>query len=315
MVQLTSRPDETTRGARPATGAPPAADAAGLGRTRATAFIVPSMLLIVLFLVVPAAWTIYLGVTNYRLTGLAAANPQVVGIDNYTTALGDDRFRTSLWLTLQFVFGSAVIGQAGLGFAIAWSMRDRRGPMRRAVEAFVLLAWILPSSVVAFLWIALLDRDAGTLNALLGTPGTAWLLDHPMLSIIVYNTWRGTAFSMMLYSAALGNVPPSHLETARLAGASTWQQLRDVVFPRIRGHVLTNLLLISLWTFNDFTPYLITAGGPEQRSEILPVYVYKVALSGGELGFGAAISLIMLLINLAIALVYLRTLGRRKERA
>lgn len=79
--------------------------------------------------------------------------------------------------------------------------------------------------------------------------------------------------------------------------------------------MLTNLLLISLWTFNDFAPFLITAGGPEQRSEILPVYVYKVALSGGELGFGAAISFVMLLINLVIALVYLRMLGRRKETA
>jgi len=177
----------------------------------------------------------------------------------------------------------------------------------------VLLAWILPSSVVAFLWIALLDRDGGTLNALLQTPGTAWLLDHPMACIIVFNTWRGTAFSMMLYSAALDNVPPSHLETARLAGANTWQQLRDVVFPLIRGHVLTNLLLISLWTFNDFTPFLITAGGPEQRSEILAVYVYKVALSGGQLGFGSAISFLMLLINLVIALIYLRLLGRRNR--
>jgi multiple sugar transport system permease protein len=316
VVRVTSRPDETTTdGERPLAGAPLAtrADAAGLGRARAGAFLAPSLVLIAFFLVVPALWTIYLGVTNYRLTGLAAAAPRFVGLDNYTAALSDHRFGSSLRLTLEFVLGSALIGQAGLGFAIAWTLRDRRGALRRVVEAFVLLAWILPSSVVAFLWIALLDRDAGTLNALLGLPGTAWLLDYPMLAIIAFNTWRGTAFSMMLYGAALQNVPPSHLETARLAGASTWQQLRDVVFPRIRGHVLTNLLLISLWTFNDFTAFLLTAGGPEQRSEILPVYVYKIALSGGELGFGAAISFIMLLINLVIALVYLRTLGQRGE--
>lgn len=316
MVQLTSRPDEAAPKAREDDRAPSgtAADAAGLGRARAAGFVAPSLLLILLFLVLPAAWTIYLGVTNYRLTGLAAAHPEMVGLQNYTDALGDGRFHTSLWLTLQFVLGSAVIGQAGLGFAIAWSLRNRRGPVRRVVEAFVLLAWILPSSVVAFLWIALLDRDGGTLNAILDTPGAAWLLDHPMACIIVFNTWRGTAFSMMLYSAALDNVPPSHLETARLAGANTWQQLRDVVFPLIRGHILTNLLLISLWTFNDFTPFLITAGGPEGRSEILAVYVYKVALSGGELGFGSAISFLMLLINLVVALIYLRLLGRRSQR-
>ncbi|GGS55691.1 amino acid ABC transporter permease [Planobispora rosea] len=273
--------------------------------------MLPALVLIGVFLVFPALWTIYLGLTDYRLTGLAAADPQVVGADNYTAAIGDDRFRTSLWLSVQYVLGSAVIGQAVLGFALAWTLRDRRGPVRRIIEGLVLLSWILPSSVVAFLWIALLDRDGGTLNALLGTPGAAWLLDHPMLSIIVFNTWRGTAFSMMLYAAALETVPPSHLETARLAGASALQQLRDVVLPRIKGHVLTNMLLISLWTFNDFTPFLITAGGPEGRSEILPFYVYTTALRGGQLGFGAAVSFLILLINLVFALAYLRLLRTR----
>lgn len=204
-----------------------------------------------------------------------------------------------------------MIGQAVLGFAIAWLLRDRRGPLRRIVEGLVILAWILPGAVVSFLWVALLDADGGTLNALLGDAGQAWLLDHPMLSIIVFNIWRGTAFSMMLYGAALGNVPPSHLESARLAGASGPQQLRDVVFPHIKGHILTNLLLISLWTFNDFTPFLITAGGPDGRSEVLAVHVYKEALQSGELGYGAAVSTVILLINLVVAVLYLRLLRRR----
>ncbi|TMR08085.1 sugar ABC transporter permease [Nonomuraea turkmeniaca] len=289
-------------------------DAAGLGKGRAVAFVLPALALIAVFLVFPALWTIYLGLTDYRLTGLAAANPQVVGLDNYTGALEDPRFLTSLWLTILYVGGSAIIGQAGLGFTLAWILRARTGPVRRIVEGVVLLSWILPSTVVGFLWFALLDRDEGTLNALLHTPGFAWLLDYPLLSIIIFNVWRGTAFSMMLYAAALENVPPSHLETARLAGASVPQQLRDVVFPRIRRHILTNLLLISLWTFNDFTPFVLTGGGPEGRSEILPVYVYRVALRDGQLGVGAAISFLILLINLVFALAYLRLLrGQRRQ--
>jgi len=286
-------------------------DAAGLGRARAAGFVSPAVVLVGVFLVFPALWTIYLGLTDYRLLGLAAAEPRWVGLDNIRRALTDPAFRNSLQLSLQFVLGSAVIGQAGLGFALAWTMRNRSRLLRGVVESVVLLAWILPASVVAFLWLALLDRDAGTLNALLDTPGTAWLIDHPMLSIIVFNVWRGTAFSMMLYAAALQNVPASHLETARLAGASVWQQLRDVVFPRIKGHVLTNLLLITLWTFNDFTPFLITAGGPEHRSEILPAFIYQTALNGGELGFGAAISFLVLLVNLVLALMYVRLMRRR----
>ncbi|WP_369201742.1 carbohydrate ABC transporter permease [Streptomyces sp. PU-14G] len=319
MAATTSSAESATRaGGQPAGGAgarggEPERDAAGLGRRRAAAFVAPALVLIALFLVLPAVWTLYLGATDYRLTGIPAIDPSFVGLDNVTRALGDDDFLHSLWLTLLFVLGSAVIGQAGLGFALAWWMRERAGRLRTTLEALVMLAWILPSSVVAFLWIAFLDRDGGTLNTLLHTPGAAWLLDHPMLSIIVYNIWRGSAFSMMLYSAALGNVPASHLETARLAGASGWQQLRDVVFPRIRGHVLTNLLLISLWTFNDFTPFLITAGGPNGATETLPVHIYKTALGSGALGYGAALSFLMLLINLVVAVIYLRLLGQKNK--
>ncbi|KAB8197055.1 ABC transporter permease subunit [Nonomuraea phyllanthi] len=309
MAQATSPPEVAEQAVRTRRYS---SDAAGLGRLRAGAFVAPALLLVAAFLVFPALWVLYLGLTNYRLTGAAAAEPQFVGLGNLIDAVVNPEFWSSTWLTVEFVLGSAVIGQVGLGFTIAWLLRDRRGPLKRLVEGLVILAWILPSAIVAFLWVALLDRDAGTLNALLHTPGYAWLLDHPMLSIIVFNTWRGTAFSMMLYGAALGNVPPSHLESARLAGASGWQQLRDVVFPHIRGHILTNLLLISLWTFNDFSPFLLTAGGPDGKSEVLAVHVYKVALQSGELGTGAAVSTIILLINLVVAVFYLRLLRSKK---
>jgi multiple sugar transport system permease protein len=293
--------------------APPGggAGASVLGRPAAGAFVAPALLLVAGFLVFPALWTLYLGLTDYRLTGAAAAAPSFVGLDNYTQALADPQFRNSLAVTAAFVFGSAVVGQTCLGFALAWTLRDWRSPLRALVEVLVIVAWILPGSVVAFLWIAFLDGQSGTLNALLGID-TEWLLDTPLLAVIVFNTWRGTAFSMLLYGAALSAVPPSHLETARLAGASGWQQLRDVVLPTIRGHILTSLLLISLWTFNDFTPYLLTRGGPNFQTEVLPVFIFRNAISSGQLGYGAAISTIVLGVNLVIALFYLRLLRERR---
>lgn len=268
------------------------------------------MLLIAVFLVFPAVWTLYLGLTNYRLTGLAAADPQFVGAGNYAKALRDPDFWNSLWVTIVFVFGSAIVGQAILGFSLAWLFRDWKSRLRQMVELLVILAWIIPGSVVAFLWVAFLDGESGTLNALLGIE-TEWLLRRPLLSIVVFNTWRGTAFSMLLFGAALASLPPSHLQTARLAGATGWQQLRDVVFPSIKGYILTNLLLISLWTFNDFTPFLITGGGPAGRTELLPIYIYQEALAFFELGYGSAISALMLVINLVIALAYLRSMRVR----
>lgn len=286
-------------------------DVAGLGAARAIAFVAPALLLVGVFLVFPALWTLYIGITDYQLTGPAAAEPSVVGADNFVTALGDPLFANSLWLTALFVLGSAVIGQNLLGFALAWVLRGVRPWLRRAVEGLVLLAWILPAPVVAYLWVAVLSRDGGTLGALLGQPATAWLVEYPMASLIVFNTWRGTAFSMLLYNSALASVPPSHLETARLLGASGGQTVRDVVFPHIRGHVLANTLLISLWTANDFTPFLLTAGGPNHASEVLPVLIYRQALESGRLGYASALSLLLLVGNLLVALVYLRLLRRR----
>jgi multiple sugar transport system permease protein len=272
---------------------------------------VPALALIGLFLIFPAIWTIYLGLTDYRLTGLQAAHPQYVGSANYTQTLSDPQFTSSLKVTLIFVAGSALVGQMVLGFVLAWRFREWRSPLRRLIEALVIVAWIIPSSVVAFLWIAFLDGQSGTLNHLFGL-NVEWLIHHPLLSIIVFNTWRGTAFSMLLFGAALNNLPPSHLETSRLAGASGWQQVRDIVLPSIRGHILTNMLLISLWTFNEFTPYLITAGGPNFATELLPIYVFRNAFSYGALGLGAAISTIMLAINLVLALAYLWLLRERR---
>jgi multiple sugar transport system permease protein len=278
---------------------------------RAVGFVSPALLLIGLFLVFPALWTIYIGLTDYRLTGASSVAPSFVGLENFMNALDDALFGNALWLTLVFVIGSAVLGQNLLGFALAWLLRSARPWLRRVVEAFVLLAWILPSVVVAYLWTAVLDRDGGTLNTLLGNANTAWLVEYPMASLIIFNTWRGTAFSMMLYSSALAAVPPSQLETARTVGASGWQTVRDVVFPHIRGHVLTNTLLISLWTANDFTPFLLTAGGPNHESETLPVFIYQQAIANGELGYSAAISFLLLIVNLVVALLYLLLLRRR----
>jgi multiple sugar transport system permease protein len=291
--------------------ASPRLDSSGLGVRRAVGFVAPALMLIGIFLVFPALWTLYIGITNYQLTGPAAANPRVVGLDNIVEAVRDPLFTNSVWLTALFVLFSAVIGQNVLGFALAWLLRSVSPWLRRTIEGLVLLSWILPSTVVAFLWFAVLSRDTGTLGLLLGSPETSWLVQYPMTSLIIFNIWRGTAFSMLLYTSALAAVPPSQLETARLVGASGWQTVRDVVFPHIRGHVLTNTLLISLWTANDFTPFLLTAGGPNHESETLPIFIYQQAIASGELGYSAAISFLLLVVNLVVALIYLLLLRKR----
>jgi len=269
-------------------------------RRRGLAFALPALLIVAAVLIVPALWSLFLGLTDYRVH---AGHPKIVGVGNYTGAVRDREFRDALGRTLIYVVASAVIGQTLLGFALAWTLRSARPWVRVLVETLALLAWILPGAVVAWLWIAFLKDHGGTLDAILGTPSRDWWSEHPLGALIVFTVWRGAGFSMVLFTAALSTVPASRWESARLAGASSWQQLRDVVVPGIRGHVLANVLLVALWTLNDFTPYLIMGG---RMSPVLPVYVYQTALPGGRLGFASAVSLVMLVINLLLALAYVR---------
>src|SRR5205814_98547 len=124
----------------------PPADVIGLGRWRAAGFVAPALLLVGVFLVFPALWTLYIGATDFRLTGATAQTPDMVGLANYGRALGDATFYRSLWLTLVYVLGSAVVGQNIFGFALAYSLRTTGKALRRVIEALALLAWILPGS-------------------------------------------------------------------------------------------------------------------------------------------------------------------------
>ena len=100
-----------------------AEDVAGLGGARAALFVAPALIVIALFLLFPAVWTIYLGLTDYRLTGLAASATDFVGADNYLRTLRDPSFWNSLRVTVLFVALSGVVGQSVTGFALAWSTR------------------------------------------------------------------------------------------------------------------------------------------------------------------------------------------------
>jgi multiple sugar transport system permease protein len=285
-----------------------------MGRKVIVFFLIPALSLIFVFLILPGVWVLKIGMTNETLTGAKARNPDFVGFENYAKVLSDRFFYNALRITLLFVLGSAIIGQAGLGLSLAL-LTYRRRRLKSFIQSVVILAWIIPEVVVAYLWIAFLDKDYGTLNMLLSAIGLRkinWFYEHPLLTIIVFNVWRGTAYSMLLFSAALETIPPSLLETAEVIGASSWRKFKDVILPNIRSYILTDLILITLWTFNVFTPYLLTGGGPSFRTELLSIYIYRTAFRYFKLGYGASIATIALLINFALAMFYL-SLSRRKR--
>jgi multiple sugar transport system permease protein len=207
--------------------------------------------------------------------------------------------------------GSAVIGQNLLGLLLALLMKDRSRVIRSVVGTVIIGAWVVPEIVAAFIWYAFLGQQ-GTLNAIFGAVGLGkedWLYNTPMLAVILANIWRGTAFSMLVYSAALSDVPPDLLEAAAVDGASPLRQLRHITLPLIKRSVMTNLMLITLQTLAVFTlVFALTGGGPGNKSQTLPIYMYQQAFKFYQLGFGTAAALLLLAVGAVFSLVYVRAL-------
>ncbi len=287
-----------------------------LSRKTILAFLGPALILVAVFLVFPAFWVLYLGLTDQALTGVRAVSPSFVGMKNFNIAFHDDFFYNALKISFIFVIGSAWLGQALLGLVLSVILYELKGPIKTVVSGAAVLAWIIPEVVVAYLWIAFLDKDFGLLNQILAPLGVTrvnWLYAHPVLAIVFFNVWRGTAFSMLLFSSALETIPPSFIESARVMGASMFQRFFQIVLPQIRAILLTDLILITLWTFNVFTPFLLTGGGPSFRSEILPIYIWRTSFKYFKLGYGSSVSTILLVINLGFALLYLLAQRRKKH--
>ena len=273
--------------------------------------LLPAILLLLAFMAGPIAYALYGSLTNRSMTGPRAANPQFIGLDNYAELFTSPDFWMSLWLTVVFVLASAVIGQNVLGMLLAVLLRSAVKPLRSIVGGLVVLAWVLPEIVAAFALYAFFSKD-GTLNVMLGwvgLGGTAWLYYFPMLAVILANIWRGTAFSMMVYNAALAEVPPELTEAAEIDGANAWRRFTRVTLPFIRRSISTNLLLTTLQTLGVFTLiWVMTGGGPGIQSSTLPVLAYQEAFKFAQVGYGTAIAVVTLLIGAVFSIAYIKIL-------
>ena len=272
--------------------------------------LAPSIVLLGLFVAGPILWCFYAAFTNSALSGIAARRPKFVGLDNFTTAFTSSDVAASLWLTMVFVLLSAVVGQNGLGILLAVFMQHRGKLLRGIVGTVVVAAWVLPEVVAAFAIYAFLNAQ-GTLNEVLGWFGLSqnWLYTAPMLAVVLANVWRGTAFSMLVYQAALSEVPSDLVEAAEVDGAGPVGRFWHVVLPVIRRTVVTNLMLITLQTLGVFgLIYVLTAGGPDNRTRTLPLLMYEQAFKFGQIGYGTAIALVLLVLGAVFSLVYIRSL-------
>ena len=281
----------------------------------------PVAFLLALFFIGPAIWAVWSSFTNRALLGPGARHPEFIGIDNYTRLFSDPTFGTVLLNSLVFVIGSAMIGQflLGLLMALLLDFTEQRGyRLVPLVYGAILLAWVNPAVIAGFVWTAMLDSSNGILNqglGLIGVDPVQWLGVQPMLAVIVVNVWRGTAFTMLIFIGALRTVPAQIYEAARVDGAGPFRRFWDHTLPTLRQTAVLVLLSVTISTFGTFLVIqTLTNGGPGNQTEIIALFAYRTAFEDYKIGYGSTISVVMLAINIAFAIAYLRISRQRAPR-
>lgn len=269
----------------------------------------PALAVMGLFFVVPAIWAIYASFTDRSI----GSDANFIGLDNYRFIWNNPDFLKIVGNTVVFVIGSAIIGQTCLGLLLALLIdyATKRGYLlSHLAYAAILVAWIAPPAFAGSVWGEVFNSRHGLLNNALtqfGFERIDMLGEYPMLAVIIADVWRGTAFALIIFLGALRTIPGQIYEAAQLDGAGAWRLFADQTLPMMRQHVAIVMIMTTLATIGSFLLILIlTNGGPGYQTETLAVFAYHRAFVLFDIGYGAAISVIMLALNLAFAVVYLK---------
>ena len=272
--------------------------------------LLPSLLAIFVFMVLPALWSIYVSFTDMALAGPKALNMTFIGLKNYIRLFSSEDFYHSIILTLEYSFFTN-IGQFILGLVAALLISRKVFIGKNFLLAVIVLPMVIPGITQALIWSSMLGaQQFGTLNRLIGLIGiepVLWTQSLPMLSIVLVNLWNNSGFAMILFLAGFESIPRELLEAAEIDGASAWQQLLYIKLPLIRYMILLWLLLNTIGCLGMFDlVYGLTRGGPGNATELLGIYVYNRGFRFYELGFGSAASLVLMIVSLALSFLYLR---------
>jgi multiple sugar transport system permease protein len=280
-------------------------------RWLAAALLLPTVVLLGLFIAYPFVEGVWLSVTDARV-GIPG---HFVGLANFTALLSDSIFLVAVWNT--FVYTAvATVFKLALGLWLALLLnRHFRG--KAFTRAFVLLPFIIPTVLSTFAWKWMFDPTFSVINWSLFQLGLIhsrinWLGDPnlALISVIIVNVWRGVPFYAISLLAGLQTINPELQEAAAIDGARPWQRFWHVTWPLLLPVTMVVVLFSVIQTFADFQlVYVLTGGGPANSTQLFATYAYQIGVGTGLLGEGAAVSLAMfpfLLFVVVVQLLYIR---------
>ena len=273
------------------------------------AMISPSMIFLVLVTTVPLVSLLLMSCFRIDLT--FPMDNGWNGLENYLEMFRDTRFWFSIRLTVIYTAITVAL-QVILGLALAMAFfRGFRG--QGLMRVSVLLPMILAPVVVGLAWRTLiLTPEYGILDylvILLGFGSKPWLVQPTwsLISVIIIHTWQWTPFAFLVFLASLNAMPQEPLEAALLDTRTSWQRFRYIILPMLRPAIVIVLIFRTMIALRAFAAiFSATGGGPGTATEILNLYAYRVSFNSLDLGYGAALGTVLLLITVGISLIFFR---------
>lgn len=289
------------------------------------AFIMPTMILLILMNIFPLLWSLYLSFHDYEAS--MRKPPVFIGAKNYVDVLTDPDIWGYFRTTAYFVV-VAVTAQFLIGFGLALLL-NRTFPAKGLVTTLLLLPMMLSPVVVGIFWRFILASDnSGLLNYLLSPilnlpiirtifdPPIEWTTDPKiaMLAVVIVDTWMWSPFMMLISLAGLSAVPKSLYEAADVDRASTWFKFRWITLPLVSPLLLIALLFRTMDAFKMFDiVYVLTReGGPGRVTETVSMNLYRLAFRNYDTGKACAMAYILLIIIVALSNIYVKYLNRVK---
>lgn len=254
------------------------------------AYLSPYIIGLILFTAFPFVSSFLMSFTDYDLM----TQPNYVGLDNYQYMLfEDDTFWKSMSVTFMYVFLTIPV-KIAFALFIAFILNFKLRGIGFFRTAYYIPSILGSSIAIAVLWRALFAID-GVLNGMLGVIGLDpinWLGEpsFALFSITLLRAWQfGSA--MVIFLAALQNVPQSQYEAAMIDGASKWQMFMKVTVPLITPVIFFNFIMQTTQAFQEFTaPYVVTGGGPMKSTYLISLYIYETAFKFFDMGYGSALA-------------------------
>ncbi|WP_406109364.1 sugar ABC transporter permease [Streptomyces sp. NBC_01003] len=288
----------------------------GARRRRAGLLMVaPALLHAALWIGLPVVAAVFLAFTSYDV--LSA--PKFVGLDNFRDMLGDDVFRKSILNTVVYTFFTVPFGMAlGLLLALALNAGLRaRGVFRTAI----FLPQVTATVAIALVWLWIYNPRNGlftTLLSIFGVESPAWLASTTwaMPSVILVGIWQGIGMKMLIYLAALQNLPRELYEAASVDGASKVRQFFSLTLPLLKPATFFVLITSMISAFQSFDQiYILTDGGPANSTTMMTYEIYKSAFREFRVGYACAQSLVLFVLLMAFTLVNRRMMGGTRGQA